>query len=203
MAPIGTWRSLVARTVRDREVAGSNPVVPTRNRRSEAQSPLTFSVILATNWPQVATNGTSKLGKRGLFSRTTRANPFGMFREADGAGYQGILRPSSAPFLSTRCPKTKLFAHDTTDCRNGVQADEQRCRNRQERPRTGPPAPKVQGGLRQACPHQVEQAGRGGLARRAWRGALPPGRQEQDLPPSRRREAVLHAHGQKGAHQEG
>ena len=26
----GTWRSLVARTVRDREAAGSNPVVPTR-----------------------------------------------------------------------------------------------------------------------------------------------------------------------------
>ena len=126
----GTWLSLVERSVRDREAAGSNPVVPTRNRRPEAQSPLAFSVILATNWPQVATNGTSELGKRGLFSRTTRANHFGMFREADGARYQGILRPSSAPFLSTRCPKTKLFAHDTTDCRNGVQADEQRCRNR-------------------------------------------------------------------------
>lgn len=28
---IGMWRSLVARFVRDEEVAGSNPVIPTRN----------------------------------------------------------------------------------------------------------------------------------------------------------------------------
>ena len=28
---VGMWRSLVARFVRDEEVAGSNPVIPTRN----------------------------------------------------------------------------------------------------------------------------------------------------------------------------
>ena len=29
LANIGAWRSMVAHTVRDREVAGSNPVAPT------------------------------------------------------------------------------------------------------------------------------------------------------------------------------
>src|SRR5580692_2732524 len=35
----GVWRSLVARFVRDEEVAGSNPVTPTLRYRSEAMSP--------------------------------------------------------------------------------------------------------------------------------------------------------------------
>src|SRR5207237_4675841 len=33
-APGGTWRSLVARSVRDAEVAGSNPAVPTEHEIS-------------------------------------------------------------------------------------------------------------------------------------------------------------------------
>ena len=33
----GIWRSLVARLVRDEEVAGSNPVIPTTDRKNPAQ----------------------------------------------------------------------------------------------------------------------------------------------------------------------
>lgn len=33
---VGMWRSLVARFVRDEEVAGSNPVIPTRNLNERA-----------------------------------------------------------------------------------------------------------------------------------------------------------------------
>ena len=35
-AQYGVWRSLVARVVRDDEVAGSNPVTPTEGERAEA-----------------------------------------------------------------------------------------------------------------------------------------------------------------------
>ena len=41
----GTWRSLVARTVRDREAAGSNPVVPTMKSQVRGVIPLTFFFV--------------------------------------------------------------------------------------------------------------------------------------------------------------
>ena len=37
---VGMWRSLVARFVRDEEVAGSNPVIPTRNSNERANCSL-------------------------------------------------------------------------------------------------------------------------------------------------------------------
>ena len=42
---VGTWRRLVARTVRDREAAGSNPVVPTMKSQVRGVIPLTFFFV--------------------------------------------------------------------------------------------------------------------------------------------------------------
>jgi hypothetical protein len=43
---IGVWRSLVARVVRDDEVAGSNPVTPTKNSLMYRRA-FSFAMIVA------------------------------------------------------------------------------------------------------------------------------------------------------------
>src|SRR5438552_10569888 len=66
----GTWRSLVARTLGVREVAGSNPVVPTKVKRlsASAESLFRFRIFSA------------KIFNFDLHFRALRAHRFGLAR---------------------------------------------------------------------------------------------------------------------------
>jgi hypothetical protein len=48
------WRSLVARLVRDQEVVGSNPIIPTMTEKTVIEGSLFLKVLLAI---ELMTNG--------------------------------------------------------------------------------------------------------------------------------------------------